>query len=105
MIKIIKICTLSATIFTPLEHCTWVSGPVEATMTSAPALRNTSITMTASISSLPSAIGTNTFFDADAMITDFRSNEWFLLVDDGVRNALGTGVLKPERANEIIRNE
>jgi hypothetical protein len=39
------------------------------------------------------------------MITDFRSNEWFLLVDDGVRNALGTGVLKPERANEIIRNE
>lgn len=97
-----NIFTLSATIFTPLEHCTWVSGPVAATMTSAPALRNTSITMTASISSLPSAIGTKTFFDADAMVTVFRSNEWFLLVDDGDRNALGTGVLKPKRGNEII---
>ena len=54
----------SATSLTPLEHTTSrrPSSSTEHTTTSAPARRRTSMTVTASISSVPSATGTRTFF-------------------------------------------
>ena len=51
----------SATIFTPWHASTWSRFSTEATVTSAPARRSTSMMITASIGSEPWAIGTKTY--------------------------------------------
>src|SRR5512139_1234850 len=59
----------SATSLTPRDAVTW-SRSTEATVTSAPALRNTSMMATASISSVPSPMGTSTFLIITASATN-----------------------------------
>ncbi len=58
----------SATILTSREHFTVRSDSTDATVTSAPALRMTSMIVTASISSVPLPSGTSTVFVAEAAI-------------------------------------